>query len=201
MSPSIDNLNLENDEIIGEINWEAPERGTFAPRLEPGSTHLFTFELEDEPWIEREYDNKPIKGIQFKATTTYTDASGEEKETTLRFQQAEFFKTQKMVEKRVNSDAEELMRSLSMRLDKMTWDNIRQAFKEADGRAKFTAVIGWRAYSKEDKLSYRTHPRGKNDLPWPKGADGKFEHTVKFPSGETAVGREEIAIYKLPRQS
>jgi hypothetical protein len=201
MSPDIDNLNLQSDEILGEINWDAPERGTFSPKLEPGSTHLFTFELEDEPWLEREYDHKPIKGIHFKATTAYTDASGEEKETTLRFQQAEFFKTQKMVEKRVNSDAEELMRSLNLKLDRMTWDNIKQAFKEADGRAKFTATVGLRAYSKDDKISYRTHPRGKNDLPWPKGADGKYAQTVTFPSGEVATGREELAIYRLPRHS
>lgn len=199
--PDLDNLDLQNDEIIGSINWESPERGTFSPRLEPGSTHLFTFELEDEPWIEREYDNKPIKGINFKATTTYTDPSGEEKETTLRFQQAEFFKTQKMVEKRVNSDAEELMRSLNLRVERMTWDNIKQAFREADGRAKFTATVGLKAYSKDDKLNYRTHPRGSKDLPWPKDASGKFEHTVKFPSGEVATGREEIAIYRLPRQA
>lgn len=197
--PDLDNLGLQNDEVIGEINWDAPERGTFTPRLEAGSTHTFTFELEDEPWIEREYDGKPIKGINFKATTTFTDASGEEKETTLRFQQAEFFKTQKMVEKRVNSDAEELMRALDLHVSPMTWDNIKQAFREADGRKKFTATVGWKAYSKEDKLNYRTNPRGKNDLPWPRGADGKPEPTVKFPSGEVATGREEIAIYRLPR--
>ena len=199
--PNIDDLNLNSDEIIGDINWDAPERGTFTPRLEAGKDYLFTFELEDEPWIEREYDNKPIKGIQFKATTTYTDASGEEKETTLRFQQAEFFKTQKMVEKRVNSDAEELMRSLGLKVERMTWDNIKQAFREADGRAKFTATVGLKAYSKEDKINIRTHPRGSKDLPWPKNASGKFEPSVKFPSGDVAVGREEIAIYRLPKHS
>ena len=186
------------DEIIGEINWDAPERGTFSPRLTPGETYQFTFELEDEPWIEREYDHKAIKGINFKATTTYND-NGEEKETTLRFQQAEFFKTQKMVEKRVNSDAEELMRALNIKVERMTWDNIKQAFREADGRMKFSATVGLKAYSKEDKLNIRTHPRGSKDLPWPKDSSGKFEHSVKFPSGEVAVGREEIAIYRLPK--
>src|SRR4029077_7799606 len=95
--------------------------------------------------------------------------------------------------------AEELMRSLNIHVERMTWDNIKQAFKEADGRTKFRAVVGLKAYSKEDKLNIRTHPRGSKDLPWPKAATGKYEQSVKFPSGEVAVGREELAIYKLPK--
>ena len=199
--PSIDDLNLQNDETVAEINWEASERGTFSPRLEAGKDYLFTMELEDDPFGTREYDGKTIYSINYKATTTITTPEGEEKEVTVRFQSADFYKTPKMIEKRVNSDGEELMRALNLRLEgKLTWDNIKQAFREADGRAKFTATIGWKAYSKDDKINIRTHPR-KNDILWPKGADGKYEPVVTFPSGEKATGREEVVRYRLPRQA
>ena len=199
--PNIDDLNLNSDEIIGDINWDAPERGTFTPRLEAGKDYLFTFELEDEPYGTREYDGKVIHSINYKATTTITTPDNEDKEVTVRFQSADFFKTQRMIEKRVNSDGEELMRALNLRLEgRLSWDTIKQAFREADGRAKFTATIGWKAYSKDDKINIRTHPR-KNDIPWPKGADGKYEPVVTFPSGEKAAGREEVVRYRLPKHS
>lgn len=202
--PDLDNLDLQNDEIIGEINWDAPEKGTFSPRLEAGKAYDFIFALEDESWGEREQDGKMIRSVKYKATTTYTAESGEEREITIRYQSADFFKSPKMAEKRMNSEGEELMRSLNLRVDgPLTWEKVKQAFKEADGRAHFTAVVGWNAYSKEDKINIRTHPRywSKSDLPWPKGADGKFEAVVTFPGGERATGREEIVGVKLPKKN
>lgn len=200
--PNIDNLNLQNDEIIGEINWDAPERGTFTPRLKAGKDYEFLFELEpDDSFTEREWDGKSVKGIRYKATTSYTTPDHEEKEVTIRFQSADFFKTEKMAAKRVNSDGEELMRSLDIHIDgPMTWDKVKQAFREVDGRRKFNATVGYVAYSKEDKLYIRTHPR-KNDLPWPRGADGRPEAVVTFPSGERASGREEIVRLRLPKKN
>lgn len=196
--PDISDLNLTNDEVVGEINWDAPERGTFAPRLEAGKDYNFLFELEEEPWTERQYDNKAIHGIAYKATTTIT-VDGEDKEVTVRFQKADFFKTPKMVEKRVNSDGEELLRALGIKFSgPFTLDSVKQALREADGRSHFTATVGWNAYFKEEKVNIRTNPR-KNDLPWPKGADGKYVQPVTSPKGETSTGREEIVRFRISK--
>lgn len=195
----INELNLQSDEIIGDINWTAPERGAFAPKLEAGKDYLFHFELEDDPWSEREYDHKPVLGVRFKATTSITDESGAEKEVTIRFNKAEFFKSPKMIERKINSDGEELMRALGIRIEgPFTWDAAKQAFQEASGRATFTATVGWSAFQKETKVSIRTNPR-RDDLPWPKGSDGKFEQPTSFPDGEKTYGREEITRYRIPK--
>lgn len=200
--PEIGNL-ANNDEIIGEVNWDAPEQGAFQPRLEAGSDHEFIFELEEEPWTEREFEGKPIKGVAYKATTTLVDqSSGEESEVTIRFQKADFFQTQKMKDKGMNSQGAELLRAMGIHLEgPLTWDMVKQAFREADGKARFTATVGWNFYCKTDKVNVRTHNPRKNDHPWPRSSAG-YERPVSCPvCGQQGYGREEISRFRLPKKA
>jgi hypothetical protein len=200
-------LNTLADDDIGSIDWDAPESrggGSYTPQVYPG-IHNFLFALEDEkPFETREYDTKDghVKDftVNHKGTVSYI-ADGEQKESVIRFNQAGFRRTPKMVEKRMNSRGGDLLRSLGIHLDNPSKVNVEQALREADGKVMGRGVVNWQAYCKDDKQVVSTNANTKRgEARWPKGADGKYLTDVQCPKcGATLAGRERITDYKLPQ--
>jgi len=200
-------LNTLADDDIGSIDWDAPESrggGSYTPQVYPG-IHNFLFALEDEkPFETREYDTKDghVKDftVNHKGTVSYI-ADGEQKESVIRFNQAGFRRTPKMVDKRMNSRGGDLLRSLSIHLDNPSKANVEQALREADGKVMGRGVVNWQAYCKDDKQVVSTNANTKRgEARWPKGTDGKYLTDVQCPKcGATLAGRERITDYKLPQ--
>jgi hypothetical protein len=183
-----------------EIDYDAPESGAFPPQVYPGR-HDFIFKLAAEGAFGKVMvEGKPYLQVTF--TAVVQGVEGKPDGVDCNFQRASFFKHPKMK----NSDGGELMRCLGIELESRKPSDIAAALQQADGRVRGTAVFGWKAYSKDTKEIISTNPRskprknsGKKDIPWPKGADGKYELVVRFPeSGDAAYGRERIVSYKLP---
>src|SRR5208283_5466734 len=117
-------LNAVTDDDIGSVDWDAPESrsgGSYTPQVYPG-IHNFLFALEDEePFETREYQTKDgttVKDftVNHKGTVSYTNGDGEQKEAVIRFNQAGFRRSPKMVEKKMNSRGGELLRALGINL-------------------------------------------------------------------------------------
>lgn len=200
-------VNALADDDIGSIDWDAPESrggGSYTPQVYPG-IHNFLFALEDEkPFETREYDTKDghVKDftVNHKGTVSYI-ADGEQKESVIRFNQAGFRRTPKMVDKRMNSRGGDLLRALGIHLDNPSKANVEQALREADGKVMGRGVVNWEAYCKDDKQVVSTNANTKRgDARWPKGADGKYVSEVTCPKcGAALAGREKITDYKLPQ--
>jgi len=202
---------LNGDDDIGTVDWDAKESfggtGGYTPQVYPG-VHNFLFALEDvDPFETREYDTKagePVKDftVNHKGTVSYTSADGEPKESTIRFNRAGFHRSQKMIDKKMNSRGGELLRTLSINLgNNLSKANVEQALREADGKVMGRGVVNWEAYCKDDKQVVSTNANTKRgDARWPKGADGKYITEVQCPKcGATLAGRERITDYKLPQ--
>ncbi len=153
---SLDNpsLNAVTEDESFSIDWDASESrsgGSYTPQVYPG-IHNFLFALEDEkPFETREYttkDGTQVKDftVNHKGTVSYTAADGEQKEAVIRFNQAGFRRTPKMVEKRMNSRGGELLRTLGIHLDKPSQGAVEQALREADGRIMGRGVVNWEAF-------------------------------------------------------
>lgn len=184
-----------------EIDYEAPESGSFPPEVYPGR-HAFIFKLDAEtPFDKIVVDGKPYLNVN----ATHSIITPEKPEgVDVRFQRASFYKHPKMG----NSDGGELLRCIGVKPASNKPSDIVLALKQADGRARGEAVYGWEAYSKDTQEVISTNARkkarknGKTDIPWPKGADGKYEPVVRFPeSGDSAYGRVRAVSYKLPTSS
>lgn len=182
-----------------EVNYDVPESGAFPPQVYPGR-HDFIFQLAEEGAFGKiEVEGKPYLNVTFTALVQVPDKPEPVK---VNYCRASFYKHPKMS----NSDGGELLRCLGLKPDSLKPSDIVASLKQADGRARGTAVFSWEAYSKDTKEVISTAPRkkprkdsGKVDIPWPKGVDGKYEMVVKFPeSGDAVYGRERIASYKLP---
>jgi hypothetical protein len=185
-----------------EINYDAPESGSFPPEVYPGR-YRFIFALDpDNPWGKQEVDGRPYLQVSYTAQIQVPEKP---EPVSVRFQRASLFKSPK----RENSDIGELLRCLGIKAEGTKASDIVAALKAADGRAGGEAVFGWEAYSKDTQEVISTSPQkkprkksGKTDIAWPKGADGKYEPTVKFPeSGDSAYGRVRVVSYKLPPRS
>jgi hypothetical protein len=182
-----------------EINYEAPEGGSFPPQVYPGR-HDFIFKLDPEaPFGKIDVEGHPYLNVTFTAAVVLPDRP---EPAEARFQRASFYKHPK----RPNSDGGELLRCLGLKPASNTVRDIVTVLQQADGRARGTAVFGWEAFARDTKETISTNPRkkarkdsGKVDIPWPKGADGRYELVVKFPeSGDSVYGRERIISFKLP---
>lgn len=180
-----------------EINYDAPESGSFPPQVYPGR-HPFIFHLAAEPFDKMVVEGRPYLNVTFEAEI----ATAEKPEgVRVKFLRASFYKHPKMA----NSDGAELLRCLGIKADAANNRSIVAALQAADGRARGEAVIGWEAFSRDTGETASTNPRkkarknGKVDIAWPKGADGRYTQTVTFPeSGDSAYGKERIISFKLP---
>ena len=140
--------------------------------------------------------------VNHKGTVSYTNGSGEQKESVIRFNQAGFHRSPKMIAKKMNSRGGELLRTLSINLgSNLNKGAVEQALREADGRTMGRGVVNWEAYCKDDKQVVSTNPNSKKgDARWPKGTDGKYVTEVQCPKcGAALSGRERITDYKLPQ--
>lgn len=220
--PDLDDvLSQLQGEEIGEINWNAPDPGAFRPPLDPQQNVEFKFYLPGE--FPSSVNNHPdafttveIKGkkylqVNFGALITFTKADGSVGEKMVAFQRASTYKTDKME----NSNVGDLIRSLGLHAE------YRQAFDEtgdvnkaitlilsaASGRAIGHADVGWGAFFKDAKTSYKTsqgkkvvNDKGYVTLPWPRGADGKYVASVSDPgTGEEKYGNLELVRFRLPK--
>jgi hypothetical protein len=183
-----------------EIDYEAPESGAFPPEIYPGR-YAFIFHLAEQDG----FGSIKVEGKPYLNTTFTAEVQTPEKVEPVKvnFQRASFYKHPKMT----NSDGGELLRCLGVKPATNAPRDIVAALKQADGRSGGEAVFGWEAFSKDTGERITTNPRskankktGKTDIPWPKGVDGRYELTVKFPeSGDTVYGRVRIVSYKLPK--
>ena len=133
---------------------------------------------------------------------SYVSADGEQKESIIRFNQAGFHRSPKMIAKKMNSRGGELLRTLSINLGaNLNKGAVEQALREADSRVMGRGVVNWEAYCKDDKQVVSTNANTKRgDVRWPKGADGKYVSEVTCPKcGAALSGRERITDYKLPQ--
>lgn len=191
---------LTVEQEADEIDWDAPEAGSFPPQVYPGR-HRFMFALDPQtPFDTQEYEGKRYLRVNFTAKVQLPEKS---EPVDVRFQRANMIK----FEGRPNHDVGELLRCLGVRTEDSNPRTIITALQQADGRASGEAVFGWEAFAKDTNERITTNARsrpnkktGKLDIPWPKGADNKYLLTVKFPeSGDTVYGRERIVSYKLPK--
>ena len=196
-----------------EIDESAPESGSFPPQVYPGR-HPFIFQLmKDEGaggFDKDPYNQGNHLRVTFQADVQLPDRTDP---VSIKYQRVSFYKHPAMA----NSDGAELLRCLGIgtkpdapiHIDNFEPKTIITALQQADGRVRGEAVFGWEAYSKDTQEIITTNPRkkprkksGKVDIAWPRGADGKYQLSVKFPeSGDSAYGRERIVSFKLPTGS
>ena len=196
---------MTNDEI-GDAEWDAPESGSMPPRVTPG-IYDFLFKLEDTP-----FETKEVKDAQAGTTTNkfvvnhkaevevVDPVTSDKKEVEIRFIQVDFKRSEKMKEAHMNAKGVELLRSLGLKVDPFTRENIEDALRGADGRAHGRAVIGWQFYCKDCKETVSTFANTKRgEVPWPRDAERNYVLVVKCPKcGQSGYGRERIQSYKLP---
>lgn len=190
-SPEFDNTEIE-------IDYNAPEPGSFPPSVEPG-TYKLIFKLADKDPFSMGPIPDPGGAMCLKvkiAPEVITDGGATKR---IAFQNISTFKTPKMP----NSSVADLLRALDIRLDRATVANIRDVLIAASGQKSFRAQVGWEAYFKDTQTSVSTAPRkSRGDLPWPKNAEGKFEMMATNPAtAEKAFGRERILRYLLPKDA
>lgn len=199
-------------EELPQVDWDAPESGSFPPRLYPG-TYEFIFRLpetQDEQFKVVEILNKD-RGVKeahlqvnFTASIpqhayaghTVGDPPESGEEINIPFNRASFYKSTKMP----ISMAADLMRSLGIRLSgAFTKSAVMQAFREADGRAVGHGDLVWRAYCKNCDHTISTQPNKKrNEQPWPKEGGQWALQATCAKCGAKYFGREELNRFKLP---
>lgn len=210
--PDLADLNL-TEESVPQIDWDAPEAGSIPPAIGVG-TYLFAFHMpkDTKDWFDAQEVNIAPKGqpevkkrflkinyeaqaIGDKSGTLFAAPEDGSELPTLKFQNASFYKTEKML---INF-AGELMRALGLRLTgALTPEAIKDALSTVDGRVNFYGEVKWEAYFKSDGTRFSTSPnKKKGDLPWPKDQEGKFMLTVENPTtGQKAFGRAIIQRVK-----
>lgn len=217
--PDLSELNL-SAESTPEVDWDAPEAGSVAPAITVG-TYLFTFHMPKETvnWFDAQKVNvnkgvngAPEKLVSFLKINYEPQAIGDKDGTlyaapedggelpVLKFQNASFYKTEKML----ISFGGELLRALGIRITgAMTPEAIKEAIQTVDGRVNFFGEVKWEAYFKTDGTRFSTSPnKKKGDLPWPKDQEGKFTLTVENPTtGQKAFGRAIIQRVKAVSNS
>lgn len=196
-------------EEVPAIDWDAPEPGSFPPRIYP-ATYKFLFRLPEsqEDQFEAVVIQKvPCLQVNYIADIAVSDIPEDQRvgdlsgveSVKLTFQRASTYKTEKMT----NSMVGDLLRALNLKPEagvpmNKTW--IMETLRAADGRAYGWAEIGWRVYNKDLDTEISTHPnKKKGHLPWPRGNNKRVELMAQFPNGTKAYGSEFVARFKLPQ--
>jgi hypothetical protein len=196
MAVNINDLDL-TPESIPEIDFDAPEAGSFAPQLSPG-IYDFAFKLADDPYTTTEIKGQQCLVVNYSALT---DKEGQE--VALNFQRVTSFQNEAMRRMNLQHGVGDLLRALNFRLDgKQTRSRIGEAFDQASNeRRHFRGKVEWRRYCKVCEKTISTSPRTKRgDIAWPKAADGQgYELAVACPGcGEKAYGQAQIQRFLLP---
>ena len=204
--PDISELNLP-DEAIPDIDYNAPEPGSFPPQIAPG-VYEFMFHLPekgsdcfDKQTVEGKdhavfvHEAEALRNSKGEAVTANADG----KQPLLRFQRASTYTHVKMP----NSMLGDLLRSLNVHIDgPLTLHAVADALAAIDGRATYKGEVGWRSYCKSCDQTVSTHPRKKKgDAAWPRTAEGQYELTATCPKcGNKSYGNAEIVRYRLPER-
>jgi hypothetical protein len=206
-------MNELTPESVPSVDWDAPEAGSVAPSV-PVGTYLFTFHMpkEKKDWFDVQKVNvaekgqpenkKPFLRINYepqvvgdKDGTLYPAPEDGNGLPILKFQNASFYKTEKML----ISFGGELLRAIGLRITgAFTPQAIEEAVTTVDGRVNFFGEVKWEAYFKSDGTRFSTSPnKKKGDLPWPKDQTGQYTMTVENPTtGQKAFGRAIITRVK-----
>jgi hypothetical protein len=199
VTTNINELNLD-PEGIPDIDFDAPEAGSFPPQLVPG-TYDFTFRLAEDPWTTMENNGHKYMQVNYEAVAL----DGQNQEVTLKFQRASTFLTDKMRNAHMNHAVGELLRSLAVRLEgKLDKGRIADAFLEASAQGRhFKGRVEWRRYCKACEKTMSTSPRrSKGEMDWPKQESGKYELAIKCPGcGEKGYGTAQINRFLLPESN
>ena len=211
--PSLADLNL-TDEATPEVDWSAPESGSFPPAVGPG-TYTLMFELPEkrDDWFDKmevavgkDANGQDIKKaflvlvynpklVGDKDGNPYTPPEGGELPH-LGYQRASFYKHEKML----ISQGAELLRALGAPISgPMTPAAIEAAVQGLDKRVTFKGEVIWRTYFKDTETTISTAPRKKTkrgpEVKWPQEADGTFSVQVsnpRNPNSQKQYGRCEI---------
>jgi hypothetical protein len=198
---TIENMNIAVDDTI-EIDPNAPEPGSFPPRLKPG-IYDFLFKLEEtEPFgvTGWEKDGKKFVEVRHRAIITRTLEDGSQEDVELRFIRATNFLNPAMRKAKMQSTITNLIRSLGIKLEgQVPWSVIQDELKAADGRAYGRLALGWRARFPGTESIVSTAARAKRgETAWVKDKNGDYEPMAKDPkSTATAYGRENVLNYLL----
>jgi len=206
---NIDNLNI-GSEKIGEVNYNLPESGSFAPAVPPG-VHTGTFKLaEQDPFKPTDIGigsgvSQKFAQVAYSALIQVQNGTGATEEHEVNFLRANWYVSEKMKQANMQSSAAELTRSLGIRIEgELTVQRWQDALRHADGRARFTAEYAWELYCRScGQTTVSTTPRKKQgQAPWPRKSDGTPELMARCPKckGAPAYGSVRIVRYKLPEQ-
>jgi len=192
-----------------EDNLEAPDIGSFKPRIYPGPVK---FIFTPVPAVDRSTGQPTADGLSAIVVNGQTyyqlhfnadilagtlpparlvEPVPADTIISVRFQRVSTY----VFPKRGISTACELYRSLG--LDKKfgvpkTQKELLQRLVEAKG-AVGHGDIGWEAYNSATKERFSTAPNTKKgDKPWPKQPDGRPALEVTFSDGTTKFGRERL---------
>ena len=226
--PDLRSLGL-TEEACPQVDWDSPEGGKTPPKVYPGEYILkFTMPEDKEDWFNV-VERAIVKGGKEKKKfleITYIpiaiamfmqDKSGKvaveptpiaDQETgepiVLGSQRVNTWMSAKMTINR----AAELIRSMGVRLDG-NWlapsssnpaiSVLEETLAQLNGQASFRAEVIWRAYFKSTELTFSSRPRGKEELPWPRNAQGELELMATNPAtGEKAFAYAEVERVKMP---
>jgi hypothetical protein len=209
---NIDNVNigLEDFGEIGEVDYNLPESGSFAPPVPPG-VHTGVFKLAERDAFEPTYIEirsgvkEKFAQVIHSALISVQNGTGAASDHEVNFLRANWFVSDKMKQANMQSSAAELTRSLGIRIEgKLTVQRWQDALRHADGRARFTAEYRWELYCRSCReTTVSTTPRKKQgQAPWPRESDGTPELMARCPKckGAPAYGSVRIVRYKLPEQ-
>lgn len=199
------------DEPLPEIDYVAPEPGSFPPAIAPG-TYEFLFKLpeaasdrfdvqeikppKENPgrYLQVNYNPEVLRDSQGNPVPPRDNGS----QPVLMFQRASAYKHPK----RPNSGLGDLIRGLGQRIEgALTPSTVAATLASLDGRATFTADVAWRMYCKGCQHTVSTSPRTKKgETAWPRGGDGHYESPTSCPTcGNKQFGNAEIVRIRLPK--
>lgn len=214
--PDLSQLNL-NEEATPQVDWDAPEPGSFPPVVRPGTYELrFRMPESQSDWFDAQEietvkgdPNSKRKFLQINYNpevvadvkgNAIPPLEGSDKQPVLMFQRANFYRSEKMVKANMNSSGGDLLRGLGLRLTAVNPEAVRDALASVDGRVQFKAEVGWRCYFKSSDLTVSTFPsKSRGEVAWPKNAQGDFlDMAVNPKTGEKGYGQAQIIRVKLP---
>lgn len=226
--PDLASLGL-TEESCPQVDWDSPEGGKTPPRVFPGEyIFKFGMPEDVEEWFAV-VDRALVRGGKEKKKfleITYIptaiamfmqDAKGKvateptpiaDQETgepiVLGPQRVSTWMSVKMT---INMAAE-LLRGMGVRIEgswlAVSQNNpavsvIQDTLTQLNGKAQFRAEVIWRTYFKSTETTFSSRPRGREELPWPRNAQGELELMATNPStGEKAFAYAEISRVKMP---
>jgi hypothetical protein len=200
---------LSHEEAPPEFDWSAPDGGSFAPTILPG-TYEFIASLRPDAGVQG-FDKMEYQGHKYLTAVFDFDVLVPGKDPTkVTYQRVNTFKHEKVA----ISSMGELLRSLGLHTqlpDRPTDADIVRILQANSGRARGRGEAAWKYFCKTHELTISTAPRkrkGVKDTAWPKNGDGKLESTVVCPkcaamnpAASKSYGQVEFIRYFMPAKA